>query len=80
MLLWACAHLLANGDSRSLLLFGGFACWAVLEMFMISHREGSWQKQEAPSWTVELLGIALALAGIGGIILIHPWMTGMPIF
>lgn len=80
MLLWACAHLLANGDSRSLLLFGGFAGWAILEMFMISRREGPWEKKPAPSWTVELLGIALALAGVGGIILIHPWMTGMPIF
>ncbi|MEP5764220.1 MAG: NnrU family protein [Halieaceae bacterium] len=80
MLLWACAHLLANGDSRSLLLFGGFACWAVLEMFMISRREGPWEKKSPPSWTVELLGIALSLAVVGVIILIHPWLTGMPIF
>lgn len=80
MLIWACAHLLANGDSRSLLLFGGFACWAVLEMFMISHREGPWQKCDKPGWGRELLGVAISLAAVGVIVMIHPWMTGMPIF
>jgi uncharacterized membrane protein len=80
MLLWACAHLLANGDSRSLLLFGGFICWALLEMFLISRREGVWQKPAAPSWAKELLGIVLALAAVGVIVLVHPWLTGMPIF
>jgi uncharacterized membrane protein len=80
MLMWACAHLLANGDSRSLLLFGGFICWALLQMYLIRHREGKWQKPEAPSWAVELLGIAVALLGVAGIVVIHPWITGMPIF
>jgi uncharacterized membrane protein len=80
MLIWACAHLLANGDSRSLLLFGGFACWAVLEMFMISRREGRWQKCDKPGWGAELLGVGLSLAAVAGIVMIHPWITGMPIF
>ena len=80
MLFWACAHLLANGDSRSLLLFGGFIAWALLEMFLISRREGPWIKPSAPSWIRELVFIAMALAGVGVIMMIHPWITGMPIF
>ena len=80
MLLWACAHLLANGDSRSLLLFGGFSAWALLEMFLISRREGPWQKPPAPSWTREILIVVLAMAGVGMIVMIHPWFTGMPIY
>ena len=80
MLLWACAHLLANGDSRSLLLFGGFSAWALLEMFLISRREGAWEKPSVPSWTREILALVLALAGVGIVMVIHPWITGMPIF
>ncbi|MCZ6830857.1 MAG: NnrU family protein, partial [Gammaproteobacteria bacterium] len=38
VLVWSVAHLLANGDSRSLVLFGGFAIWTVLEMILISRR------------------------------------------
>jgi uncharacterized membrane protein len=38
VVLWGCAHLLLNGDSRALLLFGGMTVWAVLEMFAISRR------------------------------------------
>ncbi len=80
MLLWACAHLLANGDSRSLLLFGGFASWALLEMVLISRREGAWVKQSAPGWGAEILGVVLALAAAACLILLHPYFTGMPIF
>ncbi|MCZ6829266.1 MAG: NnrU family protein, partial [Gammaproteobacteria bacterium] len=80
MLLWACAHLLANGDSRSLLLFGGFSAWALLEMLLISRREGAWEKPSVPSWIREILALVLALTGVGIIMVIHPWITGMPIF
>jgi uncharacterized membrane protein len=80
ILVWAGAHLLANGDNRSLILFGSAAFWAVLMMVVITRREGTWQKKPAPSWSVELLGIALSLAAIAGIVTIHPWLTGMPIF
>ncbi|WP_417623639.1 NnrU family protein [Paremcibacter congregatus] len=38
--LWALAHLLANGDSRSLTLFGILALWAPLEMILLNRRDG----------------------------------------
>jgi uncharacterized membrane protein len=38
--LWAAAHLLTNGDSRSLALFGGFAAWALLEVVLCNRRDG----------------------------------------
>ena len=34
--LWAVGHLLANGDSRSLVLFGGLGAWAVVEIVLSS--------------------------------------------
>ena len=44
VLCWSAGHLLTNGDSRSIVLFGGFAIWAVLEMLFINRRDGEWQK------------------------------------
>jgi uncharacterized membrane protein len=36
---WALAHLLANGDLGSLLLFGGFLAWAVIDRIAIKRRD-----------------------------------------
>lgn len=41
---WGVAHLLANGDSRSLVLFGGLAVWALIEMILLNQRDGQWIK------------------------------------
>ncbi len=38
--LWAVAHLLVNGDSASLILFGGLLVWAVLEVVIINKQDG----------------------------------------
>ncbi|MFY0692367.1 MAG: NnrU family protein [Paracoccaceae bacterium] len=40
--IWAFAHLLANGDLASILLFGGMLAWAVTEMIVINKAEGAW--------------------------------------
>lgn len=36
--LWALAHLLANGDLASVLLFGGFLAWAVADRISVKRR------------------------------------------
>jgi uncharacterized membrane protein len=35
---WALAHLLANGDGASVVLFGGFLVWAVVDRISVAHR------------------------------------------
>ncbi len=80
LLIWSISHLLSNGDSRSLILFGGMGLWAALEMVLISRREGDWQKPQAPSWTKEVLGVAITLGVMAVVMLIHPWIAGVPIF
>lgn len=35
---WALAHLIANGDGASLLLFGGFLMWAVYDRISVNRR------------------------------------------
>ena len=36
VIVWAVAHLLVNGDTSSLLLFGGMALWATTEIVLIN--------------------------------------------
>ena len=80
LLIWSISHLMSNGDSRSVILFGGMGIWAVLEIVLISRREGDWQKPQAPSWTKEALGIAITLSVMAVVMLIHPWIAGVPLF
>lgn len=60
---WATAHLLTNGDSRSLALFGGMAFWALFEIVMINRREGPRGAFGAASGKFDLLAVV-----IGGIV------------
>lgn len=41
-IIWAVAHMVVNPDPASLLLFGGLALWAVLEMLVINRAEPDW--------------------------------------
>ena len=43
VLVWAFAHLLVNGDMASIVLFGGMAVWAVLQIMLINARE-TWER------------------------------------
>jgi uncharacterized membrane protein len=38
VMLWAVAHLLANGSLADLMLFGGFLAWAVADRFSVARR------------------------------------------
>jgi uncharacterized membrane protein len=80
VLFWAVGHLLANGDSRSLVLFGGFAIWCVLTILLINRRDGAWVKPEPPSWAVEIIGVLIGLAVFGLFVFIHPWIAGVPLY
>jgi uncharacterized membrane protein len=77
LVLWSIGHLLANGDNRSLILFCWLAVWAILEMIMISRREGEWKKPDPVSVKYDVI------TGIGGcvlyavLLLAHPYLSGI---
>ena len=77
--LWATAHLLLNGDSRSLVLFGWLGVWAILEMILINRREGEWVKPSPPSWAQELKGLAISIVIFVVVVKIHPYIAGVPL-
>ncbi len=79
VLLWAVAHLLANGDSRSVVLFGGFTAWCILMILLINKRDGAFQKPEPPSWAVEIIGVVIGLVIAGAFIWGHKWVAGVPL-
>jgi len=77
--LWGFAHLLLNGDSRSVMLFGGMMVWAITEIVVISRRDGVWQKTDSPSWGYELGNLAIAALVVAIVLYAHPWLSGVAI-
>jgi len=62
-ILWAVAHLLTNGDSRSVVLFGGMAVWAFIEIVMINRREGPRVESSPASGKFDLIAVV-----VGGVV------------
>lgn len=79
LILWSTAHLLANGDSRSVTLFGCLGVWAILEIIFISRREGEWVKKPIPTGPQQLKGIAISLVIFVVAAVIHPYIAGVPL-
>ena len=78
VLLWSLAHLLVNGDSRSLPLFGVIGAWSLVEMVTISRRDGAWQKPDTPAgWTQDILILVIGLAASALAIYFHPYLSGV---
>lgn len=75
--IWAGAHLLANGDRRSLILFGGLGLWAVLAILFINRRDGAWVKPEPLPMTAEVKPVAITIVAFAVLFFAHPWLFGV---
>jgi uncharacterized membrane protein len=79
--LWAAAHLLANGDLGSIILFGSFLGWAVFDRISLKHRADS----GAPPIPVggpanDLIAIAVGVvAYLALAFAFHPVVIGVPV-
>jgi uncharacterized membrane protein len=80
--LWALAHLIANGDLGSILLFGGILAWAVFDRISLKRRSdpgappipiGGWGNDVAALIVGTLVYRALGF-------LFHPLVIGVPAF
>ncbi len=58
--LWGLAHLWANGDLASLLLFGSFAVWGSVKFFTL--RKSSLQLSKAPSFFWDFVALVTGLS------------------
>ena len=76
---WALGHLLANGDARSILLFGTFAAWPIVEMSFINRRDGAWQKPAPRPVRNDVILVAAATAIYAVVLYFHGSWFGMPL-
>jgi uncharacterized membrane protein len=78
---WALAHLIANGDLGSILMFGSFLAWAVFARVAAKRRTDEVAAAAPLGYTndliVVLLGIVIYLA-LGFVF--HPVFIGVPVF
>jgi uncharacterized membrane protein len=79
VLLWSLAHLLLNGDTRSVLLFGTLATWSLLEILFINQRDGAWRKPEAPPLGTDVATAVVAVVVLAALVWAHPWLAGVPV-
>ena len=79
--LWAAAHLLANGDLGSIILFGSFLAWAVVDRISLKRRAdaggppipvGGWGNDAIAVAVGIVVYLALAFA-------FHPVVIGVPV-
>lgn len=77
-ILWGVAHLLTNGDSRSVVLFGGLTAWAILEILMINRREGAREKPPAVPLKRDLVPLVVGIAVFALVAAFHQRLFGVP--
>ena len=80
VVLWSIAHLLSNGETRSIVLFGWIGIWALIEMLAINKREGQWMKPDAPSMAVEIRGLLITFVIFVALMFAHPYFAGRALF
>ena len=80
--LWALAHLIANGDLGSIILFGGILAWAVYDRISLKHRT------DAGGPPIPIGGVRNDVVAVivGTLIYLalafwfHPYAIGVPVF
>ncbi len=78
--IWALGHLLANGDNRSLLLFGGLLLWSSLSIYFINKRDGEWIKPtEVGPMEQEIKLAAIAVVAYLILVWLHPYYAGVSV-
>jgi len=74
---WSAAHLLTNGDSRSIVLFGGFGVWAILEIVFINKRDGKWNKPDPVPLMSDAITTVVAVAVFAALVYFHASLFGV---
>jgi len=78
LVIWAVAHLLVNGDSASVVLFGGLAVWALIQMQLANRGDGAWDRPEAGPFSKDVKNALIALVLYALITGVHIWLGYSP--
>ncbi|MYF07787.1 MAG: NnrU family protein [Rhodospirillaceae bacterium] len=79
LLLWAFAHLLANGEIRSLVLFGGFAAFAAVEIASAAARGKGPPKEPPPRIAMDIAAVVVGAIAAGLLAGFHGVLFGAPV-
>lgn len=76
--LWALAHLLANGDLGSLLLFGSFLAWAVADRIAVKRR-GDMGAARAGFGRSDAIALGGGTVAYVAMLFLHPVLIGVSV-
>lgn len=77
--LWALAHLLANGDLASLILFGGFGVYSLFDMWS-ANRRGATLSTEMLPMKKDVMVVVAGLVTYALFAFLHPYLFRVPAF
>lgn len=80
VILWSTAHLLANGDRPSLVLFGGLGTWAILEIVLCNRRDSTWQRPAPRSRAADAAAIVVGVVAYAVLAWFHARLFGVAAF
>ena len=79
--LWAFAHLLSNGDVASVVLFGSFLVWAIVDRISLARRQraGLLTVPDGPLRN-DVIAVVVGLAFYAFFFMVgHTWLIGVPV-
>jgi uncharacterized membrane protein len=76
--IWALAHLLANGDLGSLVLFGSFLAWAIYDRIAVKRR-GDPGAPRSGFTAGDAIAVVVGSIAYVAMFWLHPWLIGVPI-
>ena len=76
---WSIGHLLANGDSRSVVLFGGLGLWAIAEILLCNKRDGAWTRPQPVGLRADAIVAVIGLIAFAVIAYSHRWLFGVSV-
>ena len=77
IVVWAAAHLLANGDVRSLTLFASLGVWALVEMPLLNRRDGEWLRPQPSTAKKEWIAVSVTATVFLVLIALHRYYAGV---
>ncbi len=77
--LWSSAHLFANGDFASILLFGSFLAYSIFGMFSANRRGATKQVEKYPLSKDAIIVVFGLVAYVIFIKYLHPYLIGVAI-
>ena len=78
VVVWSASHLLVNGDTASIILFGGLAAWALAEMVLINRAEPDYTPYDGGSTAGDIRLAVITIVIYGIIAGIHTWLGYFP--